>query len=198
MIDISLPLSRNLITYPGDARYEEYEYYTHENNHVHIMRVMMETHSGTHFDAPFHMIPDGKKADEIPLEKFFGKASVIGVEGPSIGPEDIPGSHEDIVLFRTRNSELYGSFDTTFTYLTLQAARKLVGDGVKLVGVDYLSIERFGSKEPVVHKELLGNGAIIVEGLSLKDVEPGSYEFMCLPLKMSSDGAPCRAVLKKA
>ena len=79
MIDISLPLSRQLISYPGDAKYEEYEYFTHEKDHVHIMRVIMETHSGTHFDAPYHMLKDGKKADEIPLENFIGKATVVSV-----------------------------------------------------------------------------------------------------------------------
>lgn len=196
MIDISLPLKRELIAYPGDASYEEYEYYTHEKNGVHIMRVMMETHSGTHFDAPYHMIADGKKANEIDLENFVGKATVVEVEGNQIGKEDIPESHREIVLFKTRNSGLYGKFDTSFTYLSLDGADRLVEHGVKLVGIDYLSIEKFGSPEPVVHRKLLGNGVVIVEGLYLKDVVPGDYEFICLPLKMSQDGAPCRAVLR--
>ncbi len=195
MIDISLPLERNLISYPGDARYEEYEYYTHEKNHVHIMRVLMETHSGTHFDAPYHMIPDGKKANEIPLDKFMGKATVVEVKGESIEADDIPEKHQEIILFKTRNSGLYQKFDTSFTYLSLEGAKKLVGQRAKLVGIDYLSIEKFGSPEPVVHKELLGNGTVIMEGLYLKEVEPGEYDFMSLPLKMSSDGAPCRAIL---
>lgn len=196
MIDISLPLSRNLIAYPGDAKYEEYEYYTHEKNHVHIMRVIMETHSGTHFDAPFHMLPDGGKADEVPLDKFMGKATVVKVEGDAILPEHIPSVHNDIILFRTKNSGLYRAFDISFTYLSKDAADKLVREGVKLVGIDYLSIEKFGSPDPIVHKTLLGNGVVIVEGLYMPDVAPGEYEFICLPLKMSSDGAPCRAILK--
>lgn len=195
MIDISLPLTRNLISYPGDSKYEEYEYYTHKANHVHIMRILMETHSGTHFDAPFHMIPDGKKADEVPLENFMGKASVIEVQGNSIEADDIPEEHEQIILFKTRNSDLYEKFDTSFTYLSLEAAKKLVRQNTKLVGIDYLSIEKFGSSEPVVHKELLGNGVVIVEGLYMKEVATGVYQFLCLPLKMYSDGAPCRAVL---
>lgn len=196
MIDISLPLSRNLITYPGDAAYEEYEYYTHEKNHVHIMRVLMETHSGTHFDAPYHMLPDGETADKVPLEKFFGKCTVVEVQAPSIEAVHIPENHHSIVLFKTKNSGLYDKFDTGFTYLSEEAAKKLVEDGVKLVGIDYLSIEKFGSPEPVVHKTLLRNGVVIVEGLYMKEVKPGEYEFVCLPLKMSSDGAPCRAILK--
>lgn len=196
MIDISLPLDRNLITFPGDASYEEYEYYTHEKNHVHIMRIIMETHSGTHFDAPYHMIADGRKADEVELEKFLGSATVVEIDGASIGSADIPEQHQDIVLFKTKNSGLYGKFDSNFTYLSPEGAERLLHDRIKLVGIDYLSIEKFGSPEPLVHRKLLGNGVVIVEGLYLKDVPPGDYEFICLPLKMSQDGAPCRAVLR--
>lgn len=195
MIDISLPLEKGLISYPGDARYEEYEYYTHQKDHVHIMRIMMETHSGTHFDAPFHMLPDGAKADSIPLERFMGDATVLEVSGKSIEARDIPESHNGMVLFKTRNSSLYGSFDTTFTYLSLEGAQKLIDHGTSLVGIDYLSIERFGSPEPEVHRLLMRNGVIIVEGLYMKEVKAGDYRFLCLPLKMSQDGAPCRAVL---
>jgi arylformamidase len=196
MIDISLPLRNGMITYPGDAHYEEYAYKTHEKDHVHITRVLMETHSGTHFDAPYHMLPDGKKASEIPLEQFQGKATVVYCQGTEIRDEDIPSRHEDIVLFKTMNSEKYSdNFDTGFTYIGLSAAKKLVADRCKLVGIDYLSVEKFNSPEPVVHKTLLQGGAIIMEGLYLKDVRPGDYNFMCLPLSMSEDGAPCRAVL---
>ncbi len=197
MIDISLPLKRGIINYPGDADYEEFEYFTHEANHVHIMRVLMETHSGTHFDAPYHMIPDGKKANQIPLENFFGRADVIEVKGDSIEEKHIPENPEEILLFKTKNSNLYDEFHTDFTYLSLEAARKIAAKNVKLVGIDYLSIEKFGSPEPVVHKTLMKKDIIIVEGIVLKDVKPGKYEFICLPLNMSEDGAPCRAVLKE-
>jgi arylformamidase len=196
MIDISLPLQNRMITYPGDAHYEEYPYKTHEKDHVHITRVLMETHSGTHFDAPFHMLPDGKKASEIPLDQFQGRASVVYCSGAEIREEDIPSRHESIVLFKTKNSEKYSEhFDTGFTYIGLGAAKKLVADGCKLVGIDYMSVEKFNSPEPVVHKTLLRADVIIMEGLYLKDVQPGEYNFMCLPLRMSEDGAPCRAVL---
>jgi arylformamidase len=196
MIDISLPLKRGLINYPGDADYEEFEYFTHELNHVHIMRILMETHSGTHFDAPYHMIPSGKKANEIPLENFFGKATVIEVKGDSIEPEDIPEDPTEILLFKTKNSAMYDKFHTDFTYLSLDAAKKITSKKVKLVGIDYLSIEKFGSPEPVVHKTLMKKEIIILEGLIFSNVAPGIYDFICLPLNMSEDGAPCRAILK--
>ena len=196
MIDISLPLKRGIINYPGDADYEEFEYFTHELNHVHIMRVLMETHSGTHFDAPYHMIPDGKKANEIPLENFFGQATVVEVDGDVIGPEHIPDNPTEIILFKTKNSNLYDSFHTDFTYLSLDAAKKIITKKINLVGIDYLSIEKFGSPDPIVHKTLMSRNIIILEGIMLKNVQPGIYEFICLPLNMSQDGAPCRAVLK--
>jgi arylformamidase len=195
MIDISLPLKRGMLTYPGDAPYEEYEYYTHEKDHVHIMRIIMETHSGTHFDAPFHMIPDGKKANEVDLGKFIGKATVISVDGDRILPDHIPEDITEIVLFKTRNSELYDSFHEDFTYITSEAAMKLASKRINLVGIDYLSVERFGSSEPVTHKIFMKNDIIIVEGLYMKDVQPGKYDFICMPLNMGEDGAPCRAIL---
>jgi arylformamidase len=195
MIDISLPLHNGMITYPGDAHYEEYAYKTHEKDHVHITRVLMETHSGTHVDAPFHMLKDGKKLSEIPLENFMGRASVIECKGTEIKESDIPDTHEKMVLFKTKNSEMYDAFHNDFVYVSLPAAKKLVSHGVKLVGIDYLSIEKFNSPQPVVHWELLKAGAVIVEGINMKGVKPGNYNLVCFPLKMSEDGGPCRAIL---
>lgn len=196
MIDISIPLNKGLITYPGDAPYEEYEYYTHEEDHVHIMRVLMETHTGTHFDAPYHMIPTGKKANEIELDKFIGPVTVLESSGNFITEGDVPENHKERVIFKTRNSEMYDSFHSDFSYLSTEAAEKLIEHGTTLVGIDYLSIEKFGSSDPVVHKRLMASGIVILEGLCLKDVEPGDYELICLPLKMHEDGAPCRAILR--
>ncbi len=195
MIDVSLPLRNGMITYPGDAHYEEYAYKTHSKDHVHITRVLMETHSGTHIDAPFHMIPDGKKLSDIPLENFMGRATVLECNGPEIKASDIPDSHEKMVLFKTRNSDRYDTFHTDFTYISLEAAKKLVSHHATLAGIDYLSVEKFGSPEPVVHRELLNAGIVIVEGLYLKGVKPGNYNMVCFPLSMSEDGGPCRAIL---
>ena len=94
MIDISLPLKNGIITFPGDMPYEEYEFKTYRKDKVHITRVIMETHSGTHFDAPFHMIENGKKASEIDIERFIGKATVVEVRGDEIDAGDIPDNVE--------------------------------------------------------------------------------------------------------
>jgi arylformamidase len=196
MIDISLPLDRNLITYPGDAKLELYDYYTHEKNGVQITRVLMETHTGTHIDAPFHAIANGGKLGSIPLENLMGPATVIRVNGSAVHAEDIPDDSEKRLLIRSRNSELYGKFDTGFCYIAMDAAEKMAEMKLHLVGLDYLSIEEFGTKGMPVHKKLLGNAVTIVEGLNLKDVEPGRYDLVCLPLKLDLDGGPCRAVLR--
>lgn len=197
MIDISLPLDWNLITYPGDARYEHYDYMTHEKNGVHITRVIMETHSGTHIDAPYHAIPNGGKMSSIPLESLNGPVSVIEVAGDSVKASDVPEKIERRVIFKTKNSDLYGTFHEDFCYISAEAAQKLVQIGIDAVGIDYLSIEKFGTKGMNVHKIFMNRGVAIIEGLYLKDVQPGTYNLMCLPLKIDTDGAPCRAVLTR-
>ena len=195
MIDISLPLDKDLITYPGDAKLELYNYYTHKENGVHITRVLMETHTGTHIDAPFHAMEDGPTMSSIPLEKLMGPCTVVEARGDYVSAEDIPETTEKRLLFKTKNSKLYGNFDTEFAYISMDAAEKMVDMGIEVAGLDYLSIEKFGTKGMPVHKKLLGNGIAIMEGLNLGEVAPGGYELICLPLKMDLDGAPCRAIL---
>ncbi len=197
MIDISLPLNSELITYPGDARLELYDYYTHEKNGVQITRILMETHTGTHIDAPFHAMEDGSRTSSIPLEKLMGPCTVVEAKGDYVKAEDIPETTEKRLLFKTKNSSLYGSFSTDFAYISMGAAEKMAEMDIELAGLDYLSIEKFGTKGMPVHKKLLGNGITVLEGLNLKDVEPGGYELICLPLKLDLDGAPCRAMLLK-
>ncbi len=196
-IDVSVDLRPGMATYEGDLPYEEYEFKTHEKDRVHIMRVIMETHTGTHVDAPYHMIPNGKKISEFDLDRFIGKALVIEVNGDKIDEDSIPSMCPSIVLFKTKNSYLYDRFHRDYAYVTLGAARKLVKCGVKVVGIDYLSVERFGSAGFEVHKELMSNDVAIVEGLCLADVKPGIHDFVCLPLKMGQDGAPCRAAISR-
>ena len=104
------------------------------------------------------------------------------------------------VLFHTRNSSFWSEgFRKDFTHLSPEAAERLVGLGVKLVGTDYLSIEKFHSGHHRTHLTLLSKGVVIVEGLNLSEVPAGDYELICLPLKIAEgagDGAPARAVLR--
>ena len=197
MIDISLPLDSGLITYPGDARLETYDYKTHEKDGVHITRLLLETHTGTHIDAPFHAMSDGVKLASIPLSKLNGHATVINVKGDAVHAADIPDNTEKRLLIRSKNSGMYGGeFRTDFCYIAMDAAEKMASMKLDLVGLDYLSIEQFGTKGMPVHKKLLENSVVILEGLSLLEVNPGKYELVCLPMKLDLDGGPCRAVLR--
>ncbi len=197
MIDISLELKKGIINYPGDAPYEEYAYLTHEEAGVHITRVIMETHSGTHFDAPFHMLEDGRKVPDVPLDNFIGPCTVVECSSLEIRPQDIPENHRERMLFKTSNSGRYDYFAEDFVFLSLEAANILVDRKVKLVGIDYLSIEKFDSHNHHVHKRLLSNGIVIMEGLDMTAAKGGDYELIALPLRMTEDGAPCRAVLRE-
>jgi arylformamidase len=162
-------------------------------------------HTGTHVDAPAHFIEGARKIDALPLDVLIGPARVIRVpdELKEITVEflqrcDLTGIER--LLFHTRNSGFWNEgFRSDYTHLLPEAAQNLVQLGVKLVGTDYLSIEKFHSGHHQTHLALLSNNIVIVEGLSLADVPEGDYELICLPLKIadgSGDGAPARAVLR--
>jgi len=174
-----------------------------EGSRSNVSRITLGTHTGTHVDPPIHFIPDGKAVDELDLEVLIGPALVVDMRGRSaITIADleatIPAGVERL-LFKTDNSRLWargGEFTPDYVALTAEAAHWLVARGLKLVGTDYLSVERYGDPHPGAHSMLLGAGVIIVEGLNLLDVQPGLYQLICLPLKIAQgDGAPARAVL---
>jgi arylformamidase len=159
-------------------------------------------HAGTHVDAPFHFLPDGITIESLPLETFVGPARVCAVEpGTRITAADVAKAglrDETRVLFKTRNSTLLkkGVYDASFAPFSVDGAKALVGLGVKLVGLDYLSAAAANEQVPV-HRAFLDNGVILLEGIDLSEVPPGRYELFCPPVKLAgSDGAPCRAVLR--
>ena len=165
----------------------------------------MSVHTGTHIDAPYHFLEDGKSVEDIPIALLTGRAYVLHLpdEVDLITRELIEQStippRTKRVLFRTRNSETWKSnretFDKRYVALTPDAAEYMIKRGVKLVGVDYLSIAPFEDPIPT-HDTLLRAGVVIVEGLNLSEVSQGRYTLYCLPLKISgSDGAPARAIL---
>jgi arylformamidase len=157
-------------------------------------------HTGTHVDAPVHFIEAGDGAERLPLEPLVGEAVVVDgtalsgpIDGKALSACGVP-TDADRVLLKTRNSELWSrpGFTRDFIRLDGEGARWLIERGVRLIGIDYLSI---GDQD--AHRALLGAGVVAVEGLDLRDVEPGRYELMCLPLKVvGADGAPARALLR--
>jgi arylformamidase len=154
-------------------------------------------------DAPYHFRAEGITVDELPLEILMGKARVV--ETPvrdRIRREDLESLdlRDDLrVLLKTRMSGQMRvpEFQEDFVHLTGDAAAYLAQAGIKLVGIDYLSVDRFGSTDFEAHHALLGAGVVIVEGLDLSEVEPGEYEMACLPLRIvGGDGSPARVVLR--
>lgn len=207
--DITVPLYNELPTYPGDPKIQIDDYRSiAKGDSANVSVVSFGAHSATHVDAPAHFIDGGETVEWLPFESLIGEALVVVVpdENFVIDKEFVtrhvpPGTER--VLFETRNSmfwsEVPHEFHTDFTHLNLEAATWLRDQGAKLIGIDYLSIERFKSGNHEVHLALLSKGVVILEGLFLFAVPAGKYELICLPMRLRSelgDGAPARAVLR--
>lgn len=185
--------------WPGDP------YLTLEENRngsVSVTRLSMGLHSGTHLDFPYHFFPDGKRLDAYPLDRFIGRVRVVLMESIStITIADVKNKkneHVDKVIFKTTNSALWQQnvFNPEFIGLEPDAAQYLVDCGIKLVGIDYLSIQPFSSVDNSVHTILLGNDVLILEGLNLTDIEEGEYQLFCCPLPIQGvEASPVRALL---
>ena len=173
-----------------------------------LSKYALGAHSGTHIDAPMHFIKDGASIDAIAIASLIGPARVIkiadsvqAIDAAELNRHDWRGAER--VLFRTRSTARgwmdSAQFHRDFAYITGDAADMLAAAGVKLVGVDYISAEQFGAPAPLAHRALLGKGIPIVEGLDLRNVSPGGYDLIILPIKVAGhEGAPARAVLRRA
>jgi len=206
LIDVSVPIDGNLPTYPGNVPFSlEPTKRIASGDSSNVSAVHMSVHSGTHVDAPRHFFDEGTGTEALPLEMLIGRARVIEVRPRGgITAEDLGGVDlsEDVrVLIKTPNSRLWGNpeFHKDYIGIAESGARFLVDHGIKVVGVDYLSVEVFKTPGAPAHHVLLGGGTIVIEGLNLRDVDPGVYEMYCLPLRIvGSDGAPARVVLRKS
>ena len=206
LVDVSVLLAPGLPTYPGNPEFElQPVKRIKDGGSSNVSRLVMGTHTGTHVNAPRHFFDDRPGVDALPLELLIGRARVLDVPvRGGIGREHLApaGLRDDLrVLLRTPNSALWNSptgFHQDFTYLAEDGARYLVDQGVKVVGIDYLSVEQFKKAGAPAHHALLGSGVIIIEGLNLSDADPGQYEMYCLPLRIAGgDGAPARVVLER-
>ena len=205
LFDISMPIHSKMPVFPGDGLpQQKWLHRMEEGDGNNLSALALGSHTGTHVDAPFHFVENGITLDEIPLEVFVGKALVIEItDAVSISVEELrlhPIASAERVLFKTRNSSTLSrsGFQEDFVYIEGGAAEYLVSLGVRLVGVDYLSVDRYGDESSPAHHTLLGHGVVILEGADLSMVEAGVYTLVCLPLKvMGAEGAPVRAVLMR-
>ncbi len=205
IIDISVPLSETTPVWPGDTRIQLKTITSRDQgNEYHVSQFTFSSHNGTHIDAPFHFLNAGTKLPEIPVSRFLIRTNVIEYSNAGHITEKFIHSLRlegaESLLFKTQNSSWLEKSEEDFheNFIALQpcAARILVELGIRLVGIDYFSIEPFDSETHQVHKILLNNNIIILEGINLSSIRPGEYLLVCMPIKINSpDGAPVRAVL---
>ena len=202
--DVTVPLRPDMPTYPGEPapRLEPLKLIA-KGNSANVTAVSFGAHSGTHVDAPHHFIDGAATIDQLPLEALVGPARVLELTGVEritaahLESSTLPAGSQRLLL-KTRNSRLWSDsqFHSDFVHITPDAAHWLVDHGYRLVGIDYLSIEQFRSPTHEVHKTLLAAGVVILEGLDLRQVPPGDYFLIFLPLRLvGGDGAPARALL---
>ena len=198
--DVSIPLHAGTTVWPGDRNLSlEPAGRIAQGDSCNTSVLTCPTHIGTHCDAPWHFEDNGKRLDEVDTSVFFGNALIVELEHVDlIRAEDLGETpFPPRVLFKTRNSQYPADppFRKDFVALDVSAAERLVADGVKLVGIDYLSIAPFGNSGPT-HHVLLQHEVFVVEGLRLANFSAGVYPFVVLPLPLAGvDGAPCRAFI---
>ena len=202
--DISLPISNGGLIYPGNPEINiSLEQALERGDGANVSSLSFGSHTGTHVYAPKHFFDDGLGVDALPLDVLMGPATLIAMPDSvkAVGEAELRlhelAGHRR-VLIKTRNSAFVREtkFHRDYTYLAPDGAAYLANLGVRLVGVDYLSIEQFHSGHHQTHRTLLERGVIIVEGLDLSAPPSGPYELRVLPLRLVDlDGAPARAVL---
>jgi arylformamidase len=206
IIDVSLPIGPGLLTWPGDPGIRiDPAKRIDRGDSANVSDLHLGSHTGTHVDPPVHFLPGERSIDQLDLEVFIGPAVVADLrEADAIGAAELQAlelpAGTDRLLCRTRNSQLWTRFPADFpddyVAVTEDGARWLVENAIRLVGVDFLSVEKSAGGDHPVHRTLLGGGTVIVEGLDLSRVEPGSYRLACFPLRITDgDGSPARAVL---
>jgi len=204
--DVSLPIVTGGLVYPGNPAISiTSQQSISQGGSSNVSRLDFGSHTGTHVDAPKHFFNNGAGVDSIPLEVLMGPArllafgdTVMSIGEAELSAHDLTGVTR--LLLKTRNSQWLASDSTAFhpdyTYVAPDGAEYLARLGVRLVGVDYLSVEQFHSGHHRTHRTLLERGIVIVEGLLLNEPPAGDYHFRCLPIKLAGlDGAPARAVL---
>ena len=203
--DVTVPIANTMPVWPGDpaVQLSAKSHLSRDRTHtVRLTAIEMSSHTGTHIDAPFHMIDGGKRLHELPLDTLTGTATVFEIPNVrSLGPaqlEPLKWNGVERVLFKTENSRHWqdGKFFEEFVYLDPEGAEFLVERGIRLVGIDYLSIDKFKSESHSSHFVLMKKNIVILEGLNLDAVPPGEYTLVALPLNLQdADGAPARVIL---
>jgi arylformamidase len=203
--DITLTIENGMPVWPGDPEVKlERIREIGNDSYINVSQISMGVHTGTHVDAPVHFLPKGFGVDQLPLKVLTGRVYVLEmlkanlITAEALEKADIPPRTRRLII-KTQNSQFWSSknkvFQKDFIGISPDGAQFLVDHGVKLVGIDYLSIAPYKQGQ-IPHEIFLNAGVILVEGLNLSKVSQGRYSLYCLPLKiLNSDGAPARAIL---
>jgi arylformamidase len=206
--DISVPLKQGMSYLPLDPVPPKIYRFSDVELGAKVTMSMLEiiSHTGTHIDAPLHFIPGGSTISDMPLDATVGRARVIEIKDeekikvPELKKHNIRKGER--LLFKTRNSPIvYESpkFVEDYVYLDGAAAEYLAEKKIRLFGLDNITIGHFKEEQNVIktHQTLLAAGVYILEACALRNVPPGEYELLCLPLLMyHGDAGPCRAILR--
>jgi arylformamidase len=204
-IDITLRLRPEIPTWPGSVGFRlKPTARIDSGSDTNVSALEMDVHCGTHLEGPLHFLDRGAPVESIPLDALIGPASVVHLPAADqIGPDEleanIPSRRVQRLLLRTRNSDRWESADrfrTDYVALTTEGARWIADRKMRLVGIDYLSVQIFGG-DPETHRVLMRAGVAILEGLDLSRAPSGDYRLTCLPLRVAdAEAAPARAILE--
>lgn len=206
--DLTAPITPNTLLFPGDPTFEAAPCCSIKEHGYHLSRISMGNHTGTHIDFPAHVIEGGKTSSDYDINDLIGNGLIIQLphEAHAIDEKLVADKKEEIleisrtqnafVFFKTRNSSLpkTGEPVNNHVYIEPDAAKALLEMNVKVVGIDYISVDRLDAHDLPVHKILLSKGVLIVENLHLSDIPAGRYQISIAPPRIPDmDGLPVRA-----
>ena len=203
--DLSTKISSDLVVFPGDPKYSSEKISSLEKGQTFdLHNIHLCNHAGTHIDFPAHTQENHKTSSDFPLDFLIGSGIIIKVPSSetSITKEFVakqPIRKKDIVFFKTANSKLskHAPFTEKYVYIEPEAAKELLQKGVKIVGIDYISVDAYHDEKLTVHNTLLSKEVLIVEGLELDMIPEGRYEIYIMPLNIPDmDGLPARVFAK--
>ncbi len=204
--DLTAVISENTVVYPGDPTFKSENVCSlEEGSEFHLCQLHFGNHTGTHIDFPAHVIKGGKTSSDYPIESLIGSGLIIEVPESEKSITKAFVNHQpimanDFVFFKTSNSNLpkQGKFSDKYVYIEPEAAEALLKHGVKVVGIDYISVDQYGANDLPVHQSLLSNDILIVEGLALNNAPIGRCKIYILPLNIQNlDGLPARVLAKR-
>lgn len=202
LIDVSRPIFTGMPVWPGDTPALFELAATKAGGYsCNVGRARLSMHTGTHVDAPYHFDDAGAKIDELPVDLYVGPARVVDVRGHDTITPDLLANFDlaatPRVLFRSDAWTNLAEFPPTWPRYAPGLAAWLAARGVRLIGMDFPSVDAIDSEDLPIHHELGRAGVFILESLDLRGVEAGLYELIALPLRIrGADGCPVRAVLR--